>query len=336
MGSLIESVVADHGLALNGLTVLTECASGPFQVTPLLALASGAERVIALGVDSHYGKFKENSKQIISLARNLHYEGDLEFISSYEKCAPSEIDILTNLRMLRPIPDEFIQDMKSTSAIALMFEPWEYRQADFNIESARRNEITVIGTNEANPLVDTLRYVGLLALKLLLENNVTILHSKIWIIGDDIFGKACLETLERLGAKVEVTNMQTSKGLLSPIQKPDAVIVIENKNPNALFFHPKTTAGEYWMTPNMKVIHICGNLSLEIFETHGIELIPNKPAAFGYMSFNTSHLGYEPVARLHSGGLKAAEIVVRARISGNSITQSINQAITSGFGLGFN
>jgi hypothetical protein len=54
------------------------------------------------------------------------------------------------------------------------------------------------------------------------------------------------------------------------------------------------------------------------------------------MSFNTSHLGYEPVARLHSGGLKAAEIVVRARISGNSITQSINQAITSGFGLGFN
>lgn len=335
LSKLIHSVVGELQLDLRGLTVLTECASGPFEVTPLLALAGGSERVIAMGSDSKFGKFDDNKEQIIRLADEFGYRGRLEFVKSYEKCTPSEIDIVTNLRMLRPIPDAFIKEMKATSAIALMFEPWEYRAADFSFEFATKNGVAVIGTNESNPLVGTFHYVGVLALKLLLENHIPVFQSKIWVVGDDVFGNACRNVLEKLGAKVELTVTSPGIAKLRPAQIPDALIVMEHKNSHPLRISPNTTSDEPWVHPSVKVIHICGNLDPVELETLGLESIPRIPAAFGYMSFNTSYLGSEPVARLHGGGIKAAEIVVRSRKLGTSITQSISNAVDSGFGLAF-
>jgi len=332
---LVGIVVKDHQLDLRGLTVLTECASGPFQITPLLALAGGAEKVIALGSNSQYGKFNTNKRKVLTLSKDLGLKEDLEFINSYEECDPGEVDIVTNLAMLRPISKEFIQEMKSTSAIALMFEPWEYRRTDFDIDVAIKNEVSVVGTNESNSLVATLQYVGLLALKLLLENDIAIFGSSIWIIGDDIFGTKCQSTLEKLGAMVELTITHKNSGNISPKQIPDAVIVVENKNPNILVFNSQTSSGQEWTNKGVKIIHICGNLDVRKVRSFGLDLIPESPANFGFMSFNTSYLGYEPVARLHSGGLKAAETVVRARMAGKTLVQSISDSELSGFGLGF-
>ena len=66
---LVEKIIADLSLDLMGIRVLTEAASGPFVVTPLIAARAGAERVVAVARDSCYGRAQEVKEYLETWAR---------------------------------------------------------------------------------------------------------------------------------------------------------------------------------------------------------------------------------------------------------------------------
>jgi len=52
-----------------------------------------------------------------------------------------------------------------------MYENWEFRSSDLDLEASRVHGIRVGGTNERHPTVGVFEYLGIMAVKLLLERQ---------------------------------------------------------------------------------------------------------------------------------------------------------------------
>ena len=192
-------------LNLEGYSVLTEGAAGYFASTPIIALLAGADRVFSLTKDSPYGSYLEVEEQLLALIReaglpqykfSLSTTRDLNWFRN--------ADIVTNLNFVRPISAEIIQVMKIGSVIPLMFEAWEFRHSDLDLEACHRRGVKVVATNEHFPLSNVFGYTGWLGLKLLLEAEIEIFRSRIIIISEDLFGLEVNKLLTNYADSVHV------------------------------------------------------------------------------------------------------------------------------------
>ena len=73
------SAISDLELDLTNISVLTEAASGPFAVTPLIAALSGSPHVVAIAKDSSYGSALEVIDYVRGWAQELNIEDRIEF-----------------------------------------------------------------------------------------------------------------------------------------------------------------------------------------------------------------------------------------------------------------
>jgi hypothetical protein len=130
----IEEAVSRLNLDLSGKVVLTEAATGAYIVTPVIAALAGAE-VYAFTRDTRYGSVDDVRKQTNDL---LEQFGDRNLsVSIIDSLTPEVIakaDIITNSGHLRPLNSEKLQHARSTVVIPLMYEGWEWRDADLDID----------------------------------------------------------------------------------------------------------------------------------------------------------------------------------------------------------
>ncbi|MGE4553904.1 MAG: hypothetical protein AB7D57_12395, partial [Desulfovibrionaceae bacterium] len=170
---LAEAAIRRFGLDLNGLVVLTEAATGHFALTAPLAALAGADRVLALGRDSRFGSAEQAHEACRRVARAWGLDEDrLEFLDDRRDPRLREADVVTNLGALRPLDREFLSRLGPCAAVPLMWETWEFRPADLDLEACRRSGIPVLGTDEHHPDLGIFDYVGVCAVKLLLEAEV--------------------------------------------------------------------------------------------------------------------------------------------------------------------
>ena len=103
MGDAIDRVELD----LSGVTVLTEAASGPFVVTPLIAARAGGS-VVAITRDSRHGNADDVRGYTTEWARHFGVADAIEIHvgSAVERAA--EVDLVTNLGFVRPIDEAFL------------------------------------------------------------------------------------------------------------------------------------------------------------------------------------------------------------------------------------
>jgi len=111
-------------------------------------------------------------------------------------------DIVTNLGFLRPIDKNFLSYLKPTAVIPLMYETWEFREHDLDLNECWKKGVPVLGTNEEHEALRIFDYVGHLCLKKLYEAEVEVFRSKIVLVGDNLFGKNIVKTLSAVGAEV--------------------------------------------------------------------------------------------------------------------------------------
>jgi len=290
-------------LNLEGLTVYTEAASGHYIYTPIIGALAGA-KVFAFTKDSVYGYAAVNKQKLVELSKQFDVFNRIEIVFEKKGMQIHQADIVTNSGLLRPINQQFIELMKPGSVIALMYEAWERRESDIEIDVCRKKGIKVVGVNEDHSLVDVFRYVGILAVKLLLESEIEVYKCNIGILSSDKFGKAIGKYLERCGAQVKKSNSLSE--LL--IDQLDAVIY-SSYNRNIKF----DSASLRFMRDNgIRIIQFLGIPApdYQSIKRFGIDISPDKPVPSNAMSFTFSSLGPKPVIELHAAGLKAAEIVL--------------------------
>lgn len=344
---IAEAKVNDLHLDLSGLHVITECASKAYGFMPVIAAMAGA-RVSAIGKDSSYGSFEDNRSAIVSI---LDHVGVTDKVAFFKDSLPAHIyneaDILTNSGFIRPITKDKITQLKRTCVIPLMWEPWELREGEIDIFSCQQNGIPVIGTNEHYKDADMYAYPGMLALKFMLDSGLEVANNNIVLLGGGLTGRLIAKTLLELGLKVSWfgDDVNSESGMRPYTSLPT---ILENNRVDVILmadhvFNREVLGPSGYLDfpaifdrfPSIKFCHLCGNIDREALLRSGIAHYPPVIKPFGYMSYETINLGWEPVIVLLAAGLKVGEIGARARLAGNSIGTTIKMVVDHGIGMDF-
>jgi hypothetical protein len=320
---LVYQAIEKFSLDLSNLTVLTEAASGYYCLTPIIAGLANAESVFAITRDSRFGLASEISDSTKKIAHRFGVESKISILVKKDDPKIGSADIVTNLGFVRPIDKDFLMKLKKTVVIPLMWETWEYRPEDLDLEQCRIMGIPVLGTNEHDPRLRTMEYVGHLALKMLYSQDVEVFMSKIVVLGSGEFGAQISTTIQSVGAHVvsiisDNTSTIDSEFIKDSVKTADAMVVAEHHNRNILIgpdgaIDPHAL---YKYNPTLCIVHICGGIDQKSIIKAGLRIVPNDIAKPGFMTLGTDYLGPKPLIDLHTAGLKIGELMSHARFGG--------------------
>lgn len=334
---LIKEIIDKMNINLSGLTVLTECASAAYAFTPILCALAGA-KVYSLGKDTSYGSFASNKKFIEDCLKTLNLEKNVHFFKDeLNGNLYSDIDIYLNLGMLRPITEEKITTLKKTAVIPLMWEAFEFRPYEIDLEQAIKHDIPVIGCAEKNSIFNIFEYNGYMILKMLFEMGLEIHQNKVLLCGDDVLGKSIFNFLDKLTlSKLDFLQAEQYSDLKKKISEHqyDVMIIADMKYKKDIISESGLISAEQIVEKqnNMQIAHVSGSVDYESIRINKIKLFPEKIANQGHMSYQITELGFKPVFELLSIGIKVGEIAARHRLAGGSARDAIQMAIESGFG----
>jgi hypothetical protein len=312
-------------LCLKGFAVVTEAATGPYAITPVMAAMAGAE-VFAVTRTTSYGTVDQVRNITMGLAGLAGVAPQVRVFDTLQPEIVAEADIVTNSGHVRPINAEMVARMKSTAVIPLMYEEWEFREGDLDLGACRRHGIGVAGTNERHPEIGVFPFLGMMAVKLLLDAGIPVFKSSILLLCNNPFAKFIEDGLQNSGAAViSVPELSAAVEICSEV---DAILVA---------LRPKSTpvldgSDLQLITrlfPGAVVVQFWGDLDRRQLAMMGIAFWPNGEISTGHMGILPSAIGPEPVIQLQCGGLKVGEVMATAARRGQD---PVEASVASGFG----
>jgi hypothetical protein len=316
--TLMRAAVGRCHLDLSGAVVLTEAATGAYVVTPVLAALAGAQQVLALARPSRHGTVDDVTALTMGLARAAGVHERIRIVT--EKSAPEvgQADVVTNSGHVRPIDAAMVSWMKPSAVIPLMYEAWEFRAEDVDLEACRRRGIRVAGTNERHPAVGVFPYLGIMATKLLLDAGIAVYKCKVLLCCDNPFEPYIRQGLLQAGAAVEST-----PELAKAASAADCDVVLVALLPQAHAVIGPTAAaliGERW--PGAVVAQYWGDIDRAALSKAGVPYWPRSTPAPGHMAILPAAVGPEATVRLQAGGLKVGEVLWREQDSRAEVDRS--------------
>lgn len=302
---LMSSVIEHCEMDLSGYTVLTEAANGGYVVTPVLAAMSGAD-VYALGAATAYGSAEEIQNVTVELAKLAGVADGIQVIRHKEPAYIRAADIITNSGQVRPIDAEMVAHMKPSAVVPLMYEGWEHRSSDVDLEACRAHGIAVAGTNEQHPYVDIFSFLGPMALKMFYDAGIAVRGNRIALLCDNSFGPFIKQGLQESGAEVIVADRLTSE-VLAPYC--DAVLLAMQEEEHALTASDAVLLRDE--APGAVVVQYLGGADRPALAAADVPVWPEKAPRAGHMGILPSALGPEPIIRLQAGGLKVGQLLVQ-------------------------
>ena len=309
---LIRDVISFLELDLFGLTVLTEAASGPYVVTPVIASLAGADRVLALTSDSSYACAGTVIDQTRALEALCHVDNGVEIHTQRSLDLFGQADIVTNLGFVRPIDAQVVEAMKPTAVIPLMCEAWEFREGDVDLDSCREKGILVMGTNEDYPGLDVFDYSGWLCMKMLFEAQIEIHKSQILLVSADKFGTVLEKRLTQAGA--EVSLIPNLRGVSEQEMATVDVMVVCDYGRRDQIIGPTGDIDAVELARlarSLTIIQFAGQIDLEGLLEAGLFVYPACKLGPQRMALTLAELGPRPVVELHAAGLKVGELMWR-------------------------
>ncbi|MHC4053453.1 hypothetical protein [Bradyrhizobium sp. 25ACV] len=309
----MKRAVAETGLDMSGMTVLTEAATGAYAVTPVLAAMAGAKHVYAFARSSRHGTVSDAKRETLELAAPLGVADRIEILEKISPEVLHSVDIVTNSGHLRPLTAALIDQLRGDAVIALMFEAWEFRREDLDIEACARRKIPVVGVNERHPAIDVFSFLGPLAVKQLHDCGLAVLGNKIALLCDNDFLAPLHTGLTNLGANVETFD---SVAAVHPGAWEVFVVALQPTDSprigRAEAAHLAACAPD-----GAVVVQFWGDIDRAVLADNGLAVWPPQSVGQGHMGILLSEIGPEPIIRLQTGGLRAAEWVRR----GGAVTE---------------
>lgn len=301
----IHKSIKKFNLSLKDKNVLTEAANGNYIVTPIIAALTGA-KVTAIAKNSKFGTIKKIKSQILNYTRKLNLKKRIKIVTKKEKINFSKFDIVTNTGHVRPINKQMIKKLKKNCVIPLMWETWEYRKNDLDLDACFKRGIKVYGTNEADKRLKIFDYIGFIVLNFLLNNKNSPFSSSVLILGSNNFSKPILKIFRQNNYLCK--HLSNYKKAPPNLKKFD-VIVISEHSKNDLIIGKSGFIKPKMLRPENYIIHISGNVN---FKGLKCKTTPNQPAKFGYMSYTADYTDSQAVIDLHTAGLKVAQGMMKA------------------------
>jgi hypothetical protein len=263
--------------------------------------------VWALAENTRYATGPELEKAVLDLAQRADVTSQVQLVREKTPEVIGTADIVTNSGQVRPIDAAMVAQMKPTAVIPLMYESWEYREADVDLDACHVRNLLVAGTNENHPFVDFHAIIGAMAIRQLHDAGVAVYGYRILLLCDNPFGPIIVQSLKGSGADVMKTSQLTAAALRIPY---DAVLVALRPS-NRIRLGAADTQLLRDQAPGTVVIHFWGDSDYAALTAAGIPVWPAEPPLAGHMGILPSALGPGPVIRLQAGGLKVGELLAR-------------------------
>jgi hypothetical protein len=305
---LLESIrdrIRILDLDLAGLEIVTEAATGAYAATAVIAALAGA-RVHACARDTRiHGSADDAIAATLALAEAASVEARVSFSRGVPPEALRRSVILTNSGRIRPITRAMIGLLPPKAVIALMFEAWEFRDADIDLVACREHGVRLAAVNERHSNVAVFPFLGPLAVRLLQDAGISAGGKRVAILCDNPFAPFLTEGLFNAGAQAVLFDTPSHlahrswDAILMALLPGDAPLgqrdleTIATRAPGALL-------AQFW-----------GDIDREAAARLGLRICPEVEPGRGHMGILLNRLGHEPIVRLQAGGLKAAEIVWR-------------------------
>ena len=318
-------------LDLKGKTVLTEAATGAYIVTPVLAALAGA-KVFAYSRTTRYGTVEEVFARTQELTNGFkEFSLDIHYIDSLEPKYITAADIITNSGHLRPLNESMLRHAKDGVVIPLMYEAWEWREADMDINYIRKRGFPVVATNERHPEIDVFNYLGDMALKQIFDAGICPYRNKFILLCNNDFGPFIAKVIAKVCERLAVIDFDENKAKYSLKEIdwiggfPEFKIPAEYGDSEAIIF----TAYPFdrnWIGNNTDVnidqiksaikdpliLRYCGDIEETYLTGKNMRFFPSHVPS-GHMGVLPSAIGYDPIIRLQSGGLKAGELMLKGK-----------------------
>lgn len=334
---LLREAVSRHNLSLSGLTVFTELASGPYMVTPFLAHLAGAKRVIAVTRDSPWG----DAGAVVAEGRRLADVWGMPnaFESVGKKLADdlATADVVTNLGFVRPVDSSTVAAMKPTAVVPLMWETWEFRPEEVDLEACREKGILVLGTDEHR--ICFIDYAAYVDLRLLFEAGIEVFQTRLLVFASGPVAAAINRLFRAMGLDFRYCSRDETPdprfadlhicpdnrdALLAAIAHSDAILCDEKSHDYLLIGRGGVLEADAVAraNPGVSLVFRSGSLDFDASDSAGLYRYPERQVPFGYSTVGSYYLGPRPVIELHAAGLKVAEVMARARLAGASPAQA--------------
>jgi hypothetical protein len=320
-------IVKDLDLNLKDKVVLTEAASGPYIVTPIIAAIAGA-KVFAYSKTTSYGTKEEIFRDTKILADLFtDFKLNIHFIDELSEDVMSEIDIITNSGHLRPLNEDLLKYAKDDVVISLMYEGWEWRDSDLDLDYIRKRGIKLGATNERHSSIDVFNYLGYMALKQLFDAGMSVYRNKFILICNNDFGPFIAKVIARISDGVAVIDLDENKlkyddsctwiggfpNVEIPTDFKDSEAVIFSAYPfDKLWIGNDTDININQLKDQLTtpfIIRYEGDVDCEVLKENNVFYFPEFVRS-GHMGILPSAIGFDPTIRLQAGGLKVGEALL--------------------------
>jgi hypothetical protein len=321
---IIKRSIARMKLNLAGYSVLTEVGSNNYLYTPTIAAMGGASKVYACSADNSRFRFIDVANECKEILKYAGLDDKVDIITHQEIYSVLPfVDVITNSGFLRPLDKSKLSIIKSSAVVPLMYEAWEVRNSDIDIDYCKRNNIKVSGTSECHPLVNVFDAVGTLAIKLSLEAGFELYNNNIAVWSKDNFGIKAREGFINAGA-ASANIFNDTKELMHHLPNIDLMFICDYNETNCYFgdnglFNLNEIVA---LNPCLGIVHLYGNIDNELLKQHGIKVYPDKLGKACHMSESLAYIGATPVIDLQVAGFKVAEEMLKDELS------SLSQPLT--------
>jgi hypothetical protein len=330
----LQHIIQDLNIQLLNECVLTEAASGAYSCTPILAALVGAE-VHAFARDSKYGSARECINEVQALAELCGVSSLIHFHLEKDEMPWERATVITNSGALRPLDSAVLERVSASCRIPLMFEAWEFRSQDLDLDFCKSKGIQVAGTNERHEQVDVFGYLGDMVVRQIQDAQQTPYRNKFIVVSNNDFtpylctplvsmsdgvGVYCpLEyksEIENLGATYFGDWYETE--IPNDWKSASAVIYSGSPFSENLWGNFPLLNFNVWKSLNSPLLlRFAGDVNEADLFQHEINFHPeNVPA--GHMGILPSAIGWDPIIRLQAGSLKVAELMKTNEVNFNN------------------
>jgi hypothetical protein len=321
---IIKKTIDDLELNLCKKIILTELGSNDFCFTPIIPLLASAEKVFAIVKDSKYGKAQDIKNDFIDSFGYLSGFDKIEiFCNHIPNFLIAQADIITNSYPLRPLGEKILSITKKGVVIPLMYESWELRDGEIDMDYCKQNNIKVGGTWENHPLIKVFDYVSMLGLKLSFNAGYEVSGNNIFVWSDDHFGERISSGFNNNGGCVfHGINVDLFYEVLPSL---DFIFLCDYDETKSYFdgVNPVFSIEKIKkINSKLGIVHLYGTINSELLLNEGFNVYPRKNGYSKYMTETLSYSGQIPVLKLLTAGFKVGQELTEGKYS--TLTQILN------------
>jgi hypothetical protein len=318
---MMYKIIEEFDFNLCGKTVVTECASGPYQYNAVAVAAAGASEVYLVAKNSdQFGSAQDNLNNFFQILKDEKI--DVQTYVVNDNTFFNRVDIVTNSGHVRPIDANFLSRINNSCVISLMYEAWEFRTTDIDLGAAEKRKDWITNVNESDVLISTFKYLGILVISELIKNQKLLLNNRILLIGEGPFVEGIKSVLKPLVGNLFCFNNFEEYRNKVRFSRCDAVVIADRRSGQ---FDP----GWNFLSRNPDIfsndtlfINLSGTVPENPSSTLGYPGLAGFKASRGYMNIHAGKLGMEPVLRLFMGSLKIAALACDFKAEGHNISEA--------------